>query len=136
MPAPVQPPSETHHDSHSYGKQPNANALHRDALLQALGTILSPKRPALTGRSSSTSTVESSRSSSGTASPAHGHHPTQPHPHSPLAEMPTTLPMTEESTTTPPAPPNTPIAAPRAKIIDSLKSKNGAWDALIHGSFS
>jgi len=35
------------------------------------------------------------------------------------------------------ADPSAPIApAPRTKIIESLKSKNSAWDALIHGSFS
>jgi hypothetical protein len=32
--------------------------------------------------------------------------------------------------------PIAPVPVPRSKIIDSLKNKNGAWDALIHGSFS
>ncbi|KAF7373241.1 hypothetical protein MSAN_00533000 [Mycena sanguinolenta] len=170
MPTQVQPPPQ---DQHQDVHNKHANLLHRDALLQALGSILAPKRPALMERSSSTSTVDSSRSSSGTASPAHGHpgfphspthsqvhspapppppphstpvphpHP-HPHPHahapSPLAESVSVSdadaheaqdahPHTHE--------PTTPIApVPRSKIIDSIKSKNGAWDALIHGSFS
>jgi len=182
MPTQVQqPPPEVHHDAHNK----HANAMHRDALLQALGSILNPKRPGMIGRSSSTSTVDSSRSSSGTASPAHGHpafpaphllHP-GPHPHSPAppppphstpmhsplntahAHPPSPLGLTRtdsessqaaddatqdapapasptDGTPSPIGPAPTPAAAARAKFIDSLKSKNGAWDALIHGSFS
>ncbi|KAJ6542807.1 hypothetical protein B0H19DRAFT_1171964 [Mycena capillaripes] len=168
MPTEVQPsPQELQHDAHNK----NANALHRDALFQALGSILTPKRPNLTGRSSSASTVDSSRSSSGTASPAHGHpaflypgthghlhspappppppHSTpvpHPHPHihapSPLAES-ASFGAADADAQDAPAPSAAeaaalaPIApAPRTKIIDSLKSKNGAWDALIHGAFS
>ncbi|KAJ7191883.1 hypothetical protein GGX14DRAFT_480902 [Mycena pura] len=159
MPTQVQqppPPPDVHHDAHS--KHAHANALHRDALSQALGSILSPKRPTMTARSSS---VDSSRSSSGTASPAHGHPafpppPAHPHPHahshSPLADSPVVVAPTDaadadtdaEHDVSPAPPPNTPIApmaltptpAARARIIDYIKSKNGAWDALIHGSFS
>ncbi|KAJ7202459.1 hypothetical protein B0H12DRAFT_1162661 [Mycena haematopus] len=166
MPTQVQPPpQDQHHDVHNK----HANALHRDALLQALGSILAPKRPALMERSSSASTVDSSRSSSGTASPAHGH-PGFPHSH-PQAHSPAPAPPPPHSTPVPhphphlhaPSPlaesvsgsdadadeaqdahthsdthePSSPIApVPRSKIIDSLKSKNSAWDALIHGSFS
>ncbi|KAK7029882.1 hypothetical protein R3P38DRAFT_2932169 [Favolaschia claudopus] len=169
MPTQVQPPPQDHHHD-LHGK--NANALHRDALMQALGSILAPKRPTMTGRSSSLSTVESSRSSSGTASPAH-EHPSFPHPH---AHSPPPPPPPPHSTPVPhshshphsPLHPHThapsplaesasvsdvedpiqdahsepsPMASiagpiPRNKIIDSLKSKNSAWDALIHGSFS
>ncbi|KAJ7145727.1 hypothetical protein C8R44DRAFT_755759 [Mycena epipterygia] len=170
MPTQVQqPPPEVHHDPHSK----HANALHRDALLQALGSILAPKRPTLNTRSSSASTVDSSRSSSGTASPAHGHpalphhlglhhSPAPPpppphstptpsalhHPHSPsplgLAHSESPVDAVDAAQDAPASPtdgaqasapiPITPAA--RAKFIDSLKSKNGAWDALIHGSFS
>ncbi|KAF7345036.1 hypothetical protein MVEN_01666400 [Mycena venus] len=171
MPTQLQPPpQDLHHEAHNK----HANALHRDALMQALGSILAPKRPTITGRSSSASTVDSSRSSSGTASPAHGHpaflhlnphagphaqmhspappppppHSTpvpnphqHPHPPSPLSESMSfpegdTADAAEDAHASAAEAP-TPIApAPRAKIIDSLKNKNGAWDALIHGSFS
>ncbi|KAJ7024154.1 hypothetical protein C8F04DRAFT_1192689 [Mycena alexandri] len=122
-------------------------------------------------RSSSASTVDSSRSSSGTASPAHGGHPVlshipsglhspasppppphstpvphphpHAHPHSPLGES-SFVPDADADVAPAqdaPAPaaadsPAASTAAARAKFINSLKSKNGAWDALIHGSFS
>ncbi|KAJ6476363.1 hypothetical protein C8R45DRAFT_1009768 [Mycena sanguinolenta] len=90
MPTQVQPPPQ---DQHQDVHNKHANVLHRDALLQALGSILAPKRPALMERSSSTSTVDSSRSSSGTASPAHGHpglphSPTHSQVHSPAPPPP------------------------------------------------
>ncbi|KAJ6615358.1 hypothetical protein B0H10DRAFT_2041070 [Mycena sp. CBHHK59/15] len=176
MPTEVQqPPTELHHDPHNK----HAHALHRDALMQALGSILAPKRPIIMSRSSSASTVDSSRSSSGTASPAHphvlphllhSHSPTPPPPphstpvpaqqlHPPHTPSPLASPQEHEQDTAPqdheedshhadsaPASPTSDAQAPmpvsaahahaRAKFIDSLKSKNGAWDALIHGSFS
>ncbi|KAJ7166646.1 hypothetical protein C8R46DRAFT_1094970 [Mycena filopes] len=169
MPTQVQqapPPEQLPHDAHNK----HANALHRDALLQALGSILAP-------RSSSASTA---------ASPAHG--VGAPHPHPVLGRE--YLPQPHQGLHSPPPPPppphSTPVPHPHphphphahphspladssfvpdadadqdaqapldadaagaptgttaavranAKFINSLKSKNGAWDALIHGSFS
>ncbi|KAJ7657806.1 hypothetical protein DFH06DRAFT_1197191 [Mycena polygramma] len=102
MPTEVQPPpQELQHDVHNR----HANVVHRDALYQALGSILAPKRPGMTGRSSSASTVDSSRSSSGTASPAHGH-PAFPHPHlSPHGQLHSPAPP-------PPPPHSTPVPHP------------------------
>jgi len=55
----VRTPSEKHHEHDSF--QANKNMQHKEALRLALGSILAPKR----------SYTPSSRSSSGTASPAH-----------------------------------------------------------------
>ncbi|KIY66942.1 hypothetical protein CYLTODRAFT_491030 [Cylindrobasidium torrendii FP15055 ss-10] len=117
---------------------------HNEALRMALGSILSPKRPAL---SRTTSVPASGIATSGHATPfdhSHSHNHT-PAPHSehhnssPLKQEPMgrsnsasqvvaedhlhaheTGAMTPES---------------RARFVETLKGKS-PWDALIHGSFA
>ncbi|KAI0031453.1 hypothetical protein K488DRAFT_86786 [Vararia minispora EC-137] len=135
------------HDRHHLPSDP-----HLHGLRLALGSILAPKRPAMSRTASGSSSPAHHHPHSGTGtpsgsdgtppphSPATPHHthlhppPGAVHTHSPLIHA-----MGDGSVT--PSPPPTPDAlgphatpAQRAEFLKTLQGKS-AWDALIHGSW-